>query len=240
MRNILLTFVFFLLLFGACKYTGRKKVTGNHKIAVQQRNIEDFEGVDVAGPMKVYITQGSNYSVKIEAEENLMDYIETDLEGNTLEINFKRNYRIRSHKDIKVYITAPQFKDLQVAGSGGIWSQSRITHPDEINIDIAGSGDVVADLDAPRINTEIGGSGSTILKGATRDFKVEIAGSGEVRAFDLLSETVRLEIAGSGDAQVFASKQLDVEIAGSGDVIYKGAPAVKQSKAGSGSVRKAD
>jgi hypothetical protein len=240
MREISLVFVLFILLFGACRFVGGKRITGNKKVVVQQRSMSGFEGVEVAGPIKVYITQGSDFSVKVEAEENLMDYIETDIEGNILEINFKRNYRIRSHKDIKVYVTAPQFTDLQVAGSGGIWSQSKITHPSEINIDIAGSGDVVADVDAPRINTEIGGSGSTILKGTTKDFRIEIAGSGEIRAFDLLSETVNLEIAGSGDAQVFASKQLDVEIAGSGDVVYKGSPVVKQSKAGSGSVRKVD
>lgn len=240
MREITIVFVAFILLFGACRFAGGKRITGNNQVTTENRQINGFTGIEVAGPFKVYLTQGNEFSVRIEAEENLMDYIITKKDGDVLEIKTKRNYRIRSHKDMKLYISAPQYRELRIAGSGGIWSQNKISNASEIEISIAGSGDVVADIDAPRINAEIAGSGSTILKGTTRDMNAEIAGSGDIRAFDLLSENTKVEIAGSGNVQVFASKQLDVSIAGSGDVAYKGGAQVKQSKAGSGTVKKAD
>jgi hypothetical protein len=240
MREITLVFVAFLLLFGACRFVGGKRITGNNQVTTENRQVSDFTGVEVAGPYKVYLTQGNAFSVRVEAEENLMEYIITERDGDVLEIKTKRNYKIRSHRDMKIYVSAPNYRELQIAGSGGIWSENKLSHPSGINISIAGSGDVVVDVDAPRIHTEIAGSGSTILKGTTRDLKSEIAGSGDVRAFDLLSENAEVEIAGSGNVQVFASKQLDVSIAGSGDVVYKGGAQVKQSKAGSGTVKKAD
>jgi len=240
MRNISLALLSLLIFFSSCRFMGGKRISGNNHVVTQQRQHSNFHGVHVAGPFKVYISQGNNYSVRIEAEENLMDYIITERDGDVLDIKTKRNYRIRSHRDMKVFITAPNYRELSIAGSGGIWSEGKITHPSEMEISIAGSGDIIADVDAPKIKTEIAGSGTTILKGATRDFSADVAGSGDVRAFDLLSENVDVEIAGSGNVQVFASKQLDVSIAGSGDVLYKGTPQIKQSKSGSGTVRKAD
>ena len=66
----------------------------------------------------------------------------------------------------------------------------------------------------------------------------EINGSGEVHSFNLLSEATEVEINGSGNAEVFASKQLNVSISGSGDVQYKGSPVVNQSISGVGHIRK--
>jgi hypothetical protein len=52
------------------------------------------------------------------------------------------------------------------------------------------------------------------------------------------SEDARVNIAGSGDAKVWARNQLDVAVAGSGDVDYYGDPRVRKSVAGSGDLRR--
>ena len=94
-------------------------------------------------------------------------------------------------------------------------------------------------IDAPEVSTEATGSGNIILTGTTKNFSTEINGSGEVHCFNMLSENTRVEIAGSGSAEVHASKQLEVQISGSGDVAYRGTPTINQHISGSGSVRSA-
>jgi hypothetical protein len=156
-----------------------------------------------------------------------------------LEIGSRDGYNLKPRAGIKVYVTTPRIEQLDIAGSGSIVAETKITNNTQLDINIGGSGDVtLAEVDAPEIHSEIAGSGSIRLKGKTQKFIAEIGGSGEVYAFDLLSETTKVKIAGSGDAEVFASKKLEVSIAGSGDVQYKGNPSVKQSKAGSGDIRK--
>ncbi|HYH14460.1 MAG TPA: head GIN domain-containing protein [Flavisolibacter sp.] len=240
MRDISLVFVIFILAFGACKFAGGKRVTGNGNITTEQRNIADFNAIEVQGSINVYVSQGSNYAVRVEAEENLMEYVVVEKDGEELEVRFKRNTNIRTKRPVNVYVTAPSYTNLAVSGSGNLISQTKITHPSQLDIDIAGSGDANLEVDAPTINAEISGSGSAILKGTTRTFNGEIGGSGELRAYNLLSERSDIDIAGSGDAEVFASKQLDVQVAGSGNINYKGNPNINKSIAGSGTVRKAD
>ncbi len=238
MRLLLLFLIPLLLFFISCQYFGGKKVNGNGQPGSEEFYISGFDGVKIGGPFDVYITQGNGYSVRLEADKNLIDYIQVEKDGNVLEINNRRGYNLRPKTDIKVFITAPQFNELSVAGSGSIRSQNKITGTKELNLNIGGSGDLVIEVNAPAIRSSIGGSGSVSLRGSTRAMSAHIGGSGEVHAFDLLSETAQINIAGSGDAEVFASQNLEVSIAGSGDVAYKGTPSINKRIAGSGAVRK--
>lgn len=217
---------------------GGKRVTGDGELSSENRTVGDFRGVEVTGSMQVIVSQGPTATVRVEADRNLHSYIVTELDGEVLEVRPKKGYNLRPRAHIKVYVTAPQYHTLAVTGSGKIQSTSKISGSEKLKVDVTGSGDIVADVDAPAINTEITGSGSITLNGNTRTLGTEITGSGEVHNFNLLSEATEIEISGSGNAEVYASKQLNIHIAGSGDVQYKGNPTVNQSVAGSGNIRK--
>ena len=238
MRNIIIVLISFAIILSSCEFMGGKRVTGNGVTTTQQRNLGNFSGVEVSGPMKVYISQNPASSVKIESDENLLEYIEIENHGDVLEISTRRGYNLRPRAGIKIYITAASFDKLAVTGSGELKTQTKISNDEDVDVSVTGSGDVVLDMDAPAINAEITGSGAITINGATRNFSTEVTGSGEVHAFDLLSESTNVEISGSGDVEVFASKQLKISIAGSGDVRYKGNPSVSKSVAGSGNIRK--
>lgn len=202
----------------------------NHELA-------GFREVDLSGGMNLFVSQGPDYSIRIEAESNLMQYIEVERDGAELEIGVKDGYNLKPTTGIKVYVTAPSFDGLSIAGSGSIRSETKISGND-IDLSISGSGSMLLDVQSPKISTDISGSGSVLLSGATRSFDASINGSGDVKAFNLLSETAEVDINGGGNVEVAASRELDVEISGSGDVVYRGNPSVKTSKHGSGSVRK--
>lgn len=210
---------------------------GNGNSSTETRNVGAFEAIRVQGGMDVILTPGTDYAVKVEADENLLPYILTDRDGDALVIRPRKGYNLQSRNGIKVYVTATVIEEIGIAGSGSVVSNGRLTSNRRLEVDVTGSGDVKLDVNAPEVDAEATGSGNIILAGTTRAFDAEITGSGEVRCFSLLSEKTRVEIAGSGSAEVYASKQLDVQISGSGDVAYKGSPTINQRIAGSGSVR---
>lgn len=218
---------------------GGKRINGNGVVKSQQRALSDFDGIRVQGGMDVVLIPGAQYSVRVEADENLLPHIVTELDGDVLEIGPENKVNLRSDRGIKIYVTAPLFNVVAVNGSGSITSQARIRADQKMKAEISGSGDIRLEVDAPEIDMDIDGSGNVILSGNTRRFKSDINGSGEVRAFDLLSEETEVQISGSGDAQVFASKQLGISINGAGNVDYKGnPPSLNQNVSGAGSVRK--
>lgn len=226
------------LLLSACHYIGGKRVSGNGNLTEQARTINNFTGVVVLGAIDVVLTVGPNYAVKVEADQNLLEFIETHKDGAKLTITTRDGYNLRSRNSIKVYVTSPVYDHVEVAGSGNVTSGSKLTGSGRLDARVDGSGDVRLEVDAPEVRSEITGSGSITLSGNTRNFDAAITGSGDVRCLDLLSERTRIDITGSGNAQVYASKELDIEISGSGTVEYGGDPQTHQEISGSGDVRK--
>jgi hypothetical protein len=90
------------------------------------------------------------------------------------------------------------------------------------------------------VNVDVSGASSVTLKGETRDFIVEGSGSTDVKCYELLAESTRVDISGASSAQVFASVKLDVDVSGAADVKYKGNAVVNQQVSGAGSVKKTD
>ncbi|MCU7548371.1 DUF2807 domain-containing protein [Chitinophagaceae bacterium LB-8] len=237
MKRTALFLSILLFTFCSCTYIGGKRVRGNGDSVTQERQVGNFTGVSVRGGIDVVVAPGPVSSFKIQADRNLLDYIDIKNNGGIVEVRTRHGFNLRPVAGMKVFATAPSFSSIEVAGSGNITSQSKVHGDNKLNLEIKGSGDIRLDVDAPNIDATIAGSGSISLNGTTQNFEADIKGSGDVRSFNLLSENTNVDIAGSGNAEVFASKQLNVEIKGAGDVRYKGTAAVNQKIMGSGSVK---
>jgi hypothetical protein len=230
-------YCFLILLCSSCRFAGGRRIEGNGNRVTVNRSVGEFSGVEARGGIDVVLISGPNHDIRIETDQNLVDYIEVDNNGGTVSVSGRDGYNLRSKAGIRVVATAPAFGLVSVAGSGEISSQGKVTSNKNMDLRIHGSGDINLLVDAPRVATEISGSGSARLEGNTRAFSADINGNGDVHAFNLRSENAHVDIAGSGNAEVFASKSLSVEIKGAGDVAYKGTGAVSQKIMGSGNVR---
>lgn len=227
-----------LLLLASCNWFGMRTISGNGNIITEKRSVAGFSEVSVGGPFQVEIRPGESYSVRIETDENLVRYINFDKDGRKLRIKVHNGINIRSKHGVKVFISMPEVRALSYSGSGKIVVDGKLQSDNKLEVSVAGSGDIEADVDCPEVNAVIAGSGTIKLSGQTREVKIDIAGSGDFKAAELLSERSKVSIAGSGSAWVFASTNLDISIAGSGDVYYKGNPGnIKKSIAGSGNIK---
>lgn len=227
-----------IIVLSSCDYLGGVRISGNRHIATKEISAGSFESVEVHGSMNVHLVQSPTNSVKVQADDNLFEYLDIYTEGNRLVVKTRKGYNLRPSRDIIVYAAAANFKDIELSGSGDIFSENTITATDELSVEVSGSGDINMNVNVPRLRSKISGSGSLTLNGTAKDFSATINGSGDIKSFGLSADNARVDLAGSADAEVTANKTLEVEIAGSGSVTYKGNPSVKQHIAGSGSIEK--
>lgn len=199
-----------------------------------------FYGVDVGGSINVSVIQDSACSARIEADANLLQYIQTINDNGVLHIHTEEGYNLNPSRKIIVYVAAPQWKSFEASGACNVYGENQISSPDMIDVNASGSCDVNLNLNSPKIVADLSGACDISLKGQTKEFRVEGSGSTGIKSMDLMAENVDVDISGSGDAAVFASVKLDVHVSGSGSVQYKGTPQVNQSISGSGSVRKVE
>jgi hypothetical protein len=224
------------VLWVAVLYSFANPFVSNGNTDRQTRNVDEFSRVYLSVDATLYITQGSPQKLEIEADPDVLADIETEVNGESLNIKTQKNLR---NKTITVYITVPEIEGLGVAGSGTILGQGKIS-ADDLDLEVAGSGKIeLSDVSAAELSADIAGSGDIQVSGTASDeLEVEIAGSGNFKGSDLEAKEVEIHIAGSGSTWVNASSSLDVEIAGSGDVYYKGSPQINSSIVGSGNIKK--
>jgi hypothetical protein len=226
-----LVFMLSAFLFYSCE-----NINGSGHIKTERRNVGSFDGVQASGSMDIEVTNGENASVEIEADDNILPYIVTDVGGGMLDIYFKPHFSF-TNVHTKIFVTAPNLSRLFVRGSGNINGRNTIHNDRSISTSISGSGDIHADVDAPEVSAEIAGSGNLSLQGRCKNFRGSISGSGDLKCSDLLSENTEVSIFGSGNAHVYSSVRLKASTTGSGDIFYRGNPSSPEiSRTGSGSV----
>jgi hypothetical protein len=246
MRNAspILRFAWVLALpifLAACDGLGGKRVHGNGNIKTEDRSVSDFKNVEVGGAAKILVSQGDHPAVKIETDENLLQYIEVRQEGNKIYIREKRGFNLRPTHEIRVYVTAAVFNSIDASGACDIIGETKITNAEALELQVSGAGDIKMEVDAPKLSAEVTGSGSVNLKGQTKEVSYELTGAAQAHCYDLLAENTKVEISGAGSAEVYASVKLDAQVSGAGEVKYKGnASTVNQHVSGAGSVHKAD
>jgi len=216
------------------------RIRGNGNIKTETRSAGEFNSVDVSGAMDLYVKHDSVRSVRIEADENLLQHIVVIEEGHKLVIRPERGYNLKPSGAIKVYVSSPVFHRLEASGACDIISENKIMSDGELVIDMSGSCDADVELNAPKVFADMSGSSDITLKGETKDLVIDGSGSTGVKSMELMAENVQIDISGAGSAEVFASVKLDVDISGAASVTYKGNAAVSQKISGSGSVKKVE
>lgn len=214
-----------------------KRVNGNGRVTTENRSVNSTNRIKVLGSMDVILDEGPS-GVKVEADENIIPYILTDVHDGWLEIRTENHVNLNSHNGIKVYVSTPSVNSIKISGSGNVNGSEKLYTRDKVDFSVSGSGDITCNINAPEVNASISGSGNINLGGETKDVSVHITGGGDYDGRNLKAENARVNITGSGDVNLFADASLNVKVTGSGSVRYRGNPTVSQKIVGSGSVEK--
>jgi hypothetical protein len=217
------------------------RIDGSGRVTDEVRALAPFSAIRINGPIDVQLKASGREQVTIHFDDNLTGLIETRVvEGTTptLDMRVQPGAGFKSRHAPKVTVEFKAISELSQNGSGEVVADT-LSGP-LLAISMSGSGDMrIRRVDVKVLGVSISGSGDFTAAGQAAEQGYSIAGSGNARAGDLVGQSVKVRIAGSGDARVHAESVLTVSIAGSGDVIYRGTPVIKKSIAGSGEVRKA-
>lgn len=210
-------------------------IKGSGHVIVEERALSTFDRIILEGSMDLVLRQDDDQLLEVEADDNIIPFISTNVRGGELKISTTRSYRSRDR--IKIYISIQDLEELKLRGSGDVYGENAMVG-DRLTLEISGSGNMDMEVYYDHLFTEIDGSGNFNLYGETLDQDVRINGSGDYRAADLLSADTDINISGSGNGTVNVSDFLRAEIRGSGDIYYYGNPEVNSSIRGSGNLIK--
>jgi hypothetical protein len=165
----------------------------------------------------VSVRYGDADEIVVEADENIVPLIKTDIDGDVLTVSSSGSFS--TSQPIKVSVTIPKDREM----------------PD---LDLIGSGDIsMHGIDQADISVNLQGSGDISLSGTAGRIRLSLMGSGDIDARRLKGKEVDISLMGSGDIEASASEKVSVTLMGSGDVVVSGSPKkISSSNLGSGDV----
>jgi len=221
----------------SCKWT-IGVVRGSGDLKTEERDVSGFDEVHFSGMGNLIIEQGEEESLTIEADDNIIDLIETDVRGDELKIEFRRGFNIVPTTKIKYLLTVKDLNRIDLTGVGDIDCDG--FRAGDLEFHISGSGNIDFVIDADRLETHVSGLGDIDLEGKVDFHKVQISGSGKYDARDLESRECEVKVSGLGSATVNVSGELDIDISGAGNVYYIGEPDISQHISGLGRIKSLD
>ena len=210
--------------------------TGSGNIVSEIRNAGSFKEVHASGAVNVHLKKGPQTSVTVEADDNIIKYVETNVRDNSLNIRIRQLTSLRN-VTINIYVTAPDLHTIIGSAGAEIDSKDEVSSFDRITVKASSASEITLNLDAPVIDLEASSAAKINVSGRTRDLKAEGSSAAGIHAFGLQAENVDASASSSADIDVFASIKLKGHASSAGSVNYKGgAPKVEKEESSSGSV----
>jgi hypothetical protein len=199
----------------------RQTVHGNHKVTKSERSTGSFTGIKVSSGVDVYLKQGDKESVTVEADENLHEYIITEVKGGVLHVYTDAN--IRESERERVYVTMKDISSIQTTSAGDIVGESPIK-TDHLELSASSAGDITLEIYAKETEIDISSSGDISLTGETEKMKADLSSAGDLKAYKLITKEADLSVSSAGDADINVSDKLTARASSAGDINYMGDP----------------
>jgi len=212
----------------------REMIRGSGVVVDETRNPNNFSGVQLSMEGTLHIVMGSSESLRIEAEDNLLEYIQTDVKAGKLVIETLQGVNLQSTQPIHYYLTVEELNSIGNSSSGDVEAED--LQSQFFSVTISSSGDVtISNLMADSISVKISSSGNLEIQGGqVQQQIITISSSGEYQAKDLASVEAEVTLSSSGTARIRVSDHLRGKLTSSGNIYYIGTPQVNVSTSSSG------
>jgi hypothetical protein len=209
-KNILALCLPFVL--AGCDIGG---IRGNGHMVTEERKVDPFINIETGGAFRIDWHSGPP-AVSITVDENLIQYVETEVRNKVLHVRTARS--VRPRHSIKLEVTSNALEGASFSGASRLNAHQ---------------------LSGSKFYLETTGASNATLDGAVDELVANLTGASDLRAESLQTKVAELSVTGAGDASVAVSDTLKVSITGAGKVEYIGNPPhIERDITGAGSIRK--
>lgn len=208
-----------VIIAGGCGFGGinvGSGVKGSGTLKSERRDVSGFSKIDAGGAVNLEITTQKDFSVSVEADDNLLGHIKTEVSGGTLKIS--TDAKISSEKGVKFKVSMPELKDLDLSGA---------------------STAVISNVKTDSVKLGASGASKIKIDGEVKNLNVDASGASKIDAENLTAENAEVGASGASSATVSAANELKADSSGASSIYYTGEPKnLVQNASGASSIKK--
>lgn len=238
MKTIIKITAIFLLIFttSSCMLDGFG-IKGNRNVVSEHRKISsDFEGIKVSQGITVYLTQGNDTDLTVEADENIIDILITEVKGDVLHIYFDKN--VNRAKARNVYLTAEDINNIRTS-SGSHVKMENTLHAKSMDLRSSSGSGIRGDFDVSKITCSTTSGANITISGSASFIGASASSGSHINARDLESKVSSADVSSGAGINLYAKDELTANASSGGNIGYYGNPeVVNKSKSSGGNISK--
>lgn len=212
--------------------TGKR---GNGNVVTDTRSTsEGFTRVSASEGLMVYVTQADEFAIEVEADENIIDLIRTDIKNGKLRIHAEENIGSATKN---IYVSLPKITELR-ASSGSHLETKNTVNANELVVDGSSGAILDVDLVAQELELDASSGANVDVDGRADTVDVDVSSGGNINAKDLETRICTADASSGGNVKIQVSESLMADASSGGNISYSGDPDVEKKKSVSGSVHK--
>ncbi|MFW5714488.1 MAG: GIN domain-containing protein [Brevefilum sp.] len=229
-RHLMIALLFAFLISG-CSVANifLNTVHGSGEVVIENRDVDSFSKIEANGDLELFVTQVEP-GIEVHAESNLMKYIHTYVEDQTLFVEIAdtdgARINLQPLEPIQVYVMLTKITDIQLSGSVDLKAGQLIAEQMEMNLIL--SGESTAKINAVRtdlLNVNLSGASELeIVDGQVSEQFLEASGESDYQAEWLKSENTTILLSGGSEAVIWAEENFEVDLSGGSTAYYYGSP----------------
>ncbi|MCB0662637.1 MAG: DUF2807 domain-containing protein [Saprospiraceae bacterium] len=200
-------------------------IKGNSQVKKELRTLANFDAIHVSGQFNIILKKGEQ-KVEIEADENILSYLITEVNNGELDLREKEDQVLDFTVEPTVYISMEELSSLIMSGVSDVTMQDSF-YTENANFSISGASNSTFYMGCEKLKINVSGVGEVFLKGSAQSVDMGISGSGALHGEKFKCEDAYVRVSGTGEASIYVSNDLDAGVSGTGAIYYYGNPASK-------------
>ncbi|MFO8234081.1 MAG: head GIN domain-containing protein [Bacteroidales bacterium] len=203
----------------------------------KEYQISNIRGIDLLIDCELYIVQGNDESLRIEADKEIFDRLTVDQDDSTLLIKTDKKKYNHDKWNLKLYLSIQDLRKIKIGGAVKLETKGTLKSS-KLTVDISGAADIDMDMEVEKLLADFSGAVNADLRGLADYVAMDMSGASNVNADNLKSRAFYLDFSGFGKADIYAEEVVKIDMSGMGVVKYGGNPdRVETSSSGFGIVK---
>jgi len=208
-----------------------KKVKGSGEVKSEKRDVKNFTGVKTATAIDIYLTQGSDFEVVVEADDNLIDEIVTEVKDGVLNVYLDRINVLWSKKMV-VHVTMKEIEYVSASSAGDVIGMTPIK-ADNLKVRTSSAGDVKLEVKAQTLDLSTSSSGDITISGEADYLEASTSSAGDIKGYELTVREAEVSASSAGDVKITVTEKLRARASSAGDIYYMGNPTYVDARSSS-------
>lgn len=205
-------------------------IEGDGNITEEKREVQSFNQILVENSLKVYYARDDEFSIRVVADENLLEYIQTEVNEGQLTVTTPKNLK---SDNLVIEVLGPDLSKIKTQARGGFYAHDTLRAENiEIKATTESRIELLGQFGEMDLTVDSGARANFIGRSNVKRMNVRTGSEADLYRFE--SDVVHVNVENGGIAKVHALQQISATGSGDGRIYYRGNPDFDQLDFSSG------